>query len=191
MIKLRAATQIYKMLIQPFLFEGMVAVDCTTGNGHDTLFLAQQAGVSGRVYGFDVQASAIESTKVKINDYISDGNTCAPVELFHTGHENLELSITEEVDVVVYNLGYLPRHDKSITTMTASTIQSVKQAMAKLKNGGVISIIAYPGHAEGANELNGLTEFLSNINQKEFDVLKSEFINQQNTPPVLIMIEKR
>ncbi len=43
------------MLVGPFVFEGMTAVDCTVGNGHDTLFLAEAAGPGGRVYGFDVQ----------------------------------------------------------------------------------------------------------------------------------------
>ena len=157
------------------------------GNGHDTLFLAKEAGISGKVYGFDVQASALEATEKRLKAH----DDIAPFELFHTGHENLEASINEEVDIVVYNLGYLPRHDKSITTMTETTLESVKQAMKIIKPGGVVSVIAYPGHDEGANELAGLSEFLKDIDQNEFDILRSEFINQKNRPPILFLIEKR
>lgn len=199
--KLKTATQIFKMLIEPFIFEGMTAVDCTVGNGHDTLFLAKEAGQGGHVYGFDVQASAIEATKQRLEEArnkleetkqrASSQDILAEVTLFHKGHENLNACIKEEVDIVVYNLGYLPRHDKSITTMTTTTIESVKQAMSLIKPGGVVSVIAYPGHEEGANELAGLTELLKNIDQNEFDVLKSEFINQMNRPPILFLIEKR
>jgi len=185
--KLKTATQIFKMLITPFLHDGMTAVDCTVGNGHDTLFLAEQAGQGGKVYGFDVQASAIEATQKKINEHVG----IAPVELFLKGHENLKACVDEPVDLVVYNLGYLPRHDKSITTMTDTTLESVKQAMEIIKPGGVVSVIAYPGHDEGANELAGLSKFLREIDQTEFDVLKSEFINQKNRPPILFLIEKR
>ncbi|WP_430886457.1 class I SAM-dependent methyltransferase [Fusibacter sp. JL216-2] len=185
--KLKTATQIFKMLVGPFVFEGMTAVDCTVGNGHDTLFLAEAAGPGGRVYGFDVQASAIESTKKRVEDH----DNISEVTLFHKGHEKLKECIHEDVDIVVYNLGYLPRHDKSITTMTETTIESVKQAMSIIKPGGLVSIIAYPGHEEGANELAGLSELLKNIDQNNFDVLKSEFINQKNRPPILFLIEKR
>lgn len=185
--KLKTATQIFKMLIEPFVFEGMVAVDCTVGNGHDTLFLAKEAGVNGKVYGFDVQQSAIAAT----NKRLSEHDDIAPADLFHTGHENLEENVNEGVDIVVYNLGYLPRHDKSITTMTKTTLESVKQAMRIIKPGGVVSVIAYPGHDEGANELAGLTAFLKDVDQTEFDILRSEFINQKNRPPILFLIEKR
>lgn len=185
--KLKTATQIFKMLIDPFLYKGMIAVDCTVGNGHDTLFLAKEAGTEGKVYGFDVQASAIEATKKRLSDH----DDIAPVEIFHAGHENLEAHIDEALDIVVYNLGYLPRHDKSITTMTQTTLESVKQAMKMIKPGGVVSVIAYPGHDEGANELAGLSEFLKDIDQAEFDILRSEFINQKNRPPILFLIEKR
>ena len=42
---------------------GDTVVDATMGNGHDTLFLAEQVGAEGRVYAFDIQESALESTR--------------------------------------------------------------------------------------------------------------------------------
>lgn len=42
---------------------GDTVVDATMGNGHDTLFLAGQVGPEGHVCAFDIQESALESTR--------------------------------------------------------------------------------------------------------------------------------
>ena len=45
---------------------GDCVIDCTVGNGYDTLFLAKNVGLKGKVYGFDIQDTAIKSTKEKL-----------------------------------------------------------------------------------------------------------------------------
>lgn len=52
-------------------------------------------------------------------------------------------------------------------------------------------MVFYPGHKSGLEEANIIGEYLKDLNQKEFDVLKYEFINQVNNPPFLIAIKKR
>ena len=52
-------------LIKEVLHAGAIAIDATVGNGHDTLFLVEQVSPSGKVFGFDIQAAAIESTHQK------------------------------------------------------------------------------------------------------------------------------
>ena len=42
---------------------GDVVVDATVGNGFDTVFLAQQVGENGLVYGFDIQIQAIQEVR--------------------------------------------------------------------------------------------------------------------------------
>ena len=42
-----------------------VGVDFTMGNGHDTLFLAEQCA---KVYAFDIQPEALENTKKRLGD---------------------------------------------------------------------------------------------------------------------------
>ena len=42
---------------------GDTVVDATMGNGHDTLFLAELVGPEGHVCAFDIQESALESTR--------------------------------------------------------------------------------------------------------------------------------
>lgn len=52
-------------------------------------------------------------------------------------------------------------------------------------------MVFYPGHKSGLEEANIIGEYLKDLNQKEFDVLKYEFINQVNNPHFLIAIKKR
>ena len=53
-------------LIRDILRPGDIAIDATIGNGHDTVFLVEQVGSSGRVFGFDIQQSAIDTTWAKV-----------------------------------------------------------------------------------------------------------------------------
>lgn len=46
-------------LLRKALPEGGNALDGTAGNGHDTLFLAQTAGIRGKVWAFDIQPQAL------------------------------------------------------------------------------------------------------------------------------------
>jgi ubiquinone/menaquinone biosynthesis C-methylase UbiE len=62
-----------------------MAIDATVGNGHDTLFLAQCVGERGHVYGFDIQASALESAKTRL----LEAQAATQVTLLQQGHENM------------------------------------------------------------------------------------------------------
>src|SRR5690606_8250875 len=55
-----------KQLIRQALQPGNAAVDATVGNGHDTLFLAETVGAAGRVYGFDIQAEALQAARRRL-----------------------------------------------------------------------------------------------------------------------------
>jgi len=66
---------------------GDLALDLTTGNGHDTLLLAKSVGEKGKVIGFDIQARAIELTK----DRLSQAGLLQRVELINEGHEELAI----------------------------------------------------------------------------------------------------
>ena len=54
--------ELHKLFILRHLKEGDIAVDFTMGNGYDTEFLSRTVGERGRVYAFDIQAQAVEST---------------------------------------------------------------------------------------------------------------------------------
>lgn len=55
-------------LLQQTLPEGGNALDGTAGNGHDTLFLAQTAGILGKVWAFDIQPQALSRTRCRLKE---------------------------------------------------------------------------------------------------------------------------
>ena len=55
-----------KSFILAHLGEGDTAADFTMGNGHDTEFLSKTVGPDGKVYAFDIKASAVESTRANL-----------------------------------------------------------------------------------------------------------------------------
>ena len=95
------------------------------------------------------------------------------------------------IDCVMYNLGYLPKGDKSIHTISTDTLESLKKVLKLMNKDGIISICFYPGFPSGKEESILLDNYLRTIDQKEFDVLKYNFINQVNDPPYLVLIRKR
>lgn len=157
-----------------------VAVDATCGNGFDTLFLAKYFD---EVYAFDIQEKAINNTKEICKDFKN-------IHYILDSHENINKYVTT-VDCVVFNLGYLPKGDKSLTTKEESTLSAVIKGLNLLTDHGVITIMVYEGHEEGFKEAKRLKEELPKINQKEYDVVKYEFVNQINYPPYLYIIQKR
>ncbi|NLK44660.1 MAG: methyltransferase domain-containing protein [Tissierellia bacterium] len=178
--------KISKEFMLNFVKQGQVVLDCTVGNGNDTLILAKCVGHTGKVYGFDIQKEAIERTKEKLDCE----NLGKHVILILDGHENIDIYIKEELDFVIYNLGYLPRGDKSIITKKETTLISLEKALGLLKENGVLLITCYIGHEGGLEEKNAVETFLTSLDQGKYNVLKHEFINQQNKPPILFIIEK-
>ncbi|URZ04275.1 class I SAM-dependent methyltransferase [Clostridium felsineum] len=162
-------------------------VDCTMGNGNDTEFLCELVGESGKVYAFDIQEKAILNTKAKLE---ATGNL-KRTSLIKDGHENLDKYIFENINAAVFNLGYLPGQDHYITTKCKTTLKAVEKLLRLVAKKGIIVLNIYHGHQEGKLEKNALYEFCSNLNQKEYNVFRTEFINQVNCPPELIVIEKR
>jgi len=181
------AVNFVKETIKKTLKEDSIVIDATMGNGHDTLFLRKQLNDDGFIYGFDIQKAAIERTK----DRLVQNNCYDHVKLIHDSHENFKKYIEAPVDLILYNLGYLPKGDKSITTESDQTLKSVKEGMGLLRSGGVIIITVYPGHLPGALELEVLSDYLKTINQKKYAVMKVDFFNYKNKPPVVFMIERR
>ena len=60
-------------LIKDALHQGDIAIDATVGNGHDTVFLVDRVYPSGKVFGFDNQQAAIDSTWLKVESHCMAG----------------------------------------------------------------------------------------------------------------------
>lgn len=180
----------YKILAKDYLKPGMTAIDATCGNGNDSLFLKQCITKSGKLYALDIQKEAIEQTRnlLSLNGY--EESECLIIK--QCSHEVFDfLEPDEQVDLVIYNLGYLPKGDKKMTTHFETTLKSINSAMTCIKQGGLIFILCYRGHAEGEEEFHHIESFLTQQSQREFDVLKMAFINQQNKPPVMWIVERK
>lgn len=184
--KIYNVVPIVRRLMKDYVKPGDMALDCTIGNGNDTLLLAKLVGPMGRVYGFDIQEKAIENTKKLLKDECGIDN----IILIKDSHEYIDKYINENLDFIIYNLGYLPGGDKNIKTCASSTVKSIKKSLKLLRENGIICVTVYPGHNGGRDEKLAIDDLFSGLDQRYFNVLKHEFINQKNNPPILYVLEK-
>ncbi|MBQ6506097.1 MAG: hypothetical protein IJI08_02085, partial [Clostridia bacterium] len=155
--ELKSARYLAAEMLRAVLLPGDRAIDATMGNGHDTALLGSLVGPEGRVYAFDVQPAALEATRRRLAEEGSAGQA----ELFLLGHEHMREAVGEPVKAIVFNLGWLPGGDHRITTLTATTLPAIQQALALLLPMGVLVICVYPGHPEGEREQEMVTRLLS------------------------------
>ncbi len=186
-MNLGGAREWARALVESAVSEGAKVIDATMGNGHDTLWLSNLVGDTGMVYAFDVQEEAVLNTKNRLEE----AGVLSRAQLFLKGHENIGLTVRCMVDAAVFNLGWLPGHEKSVRTRKETTLSAVNQALSMLKTGGILTICVYPGHEEGDEELNALTEWAEGLNEKVFDAVIFRYANISKKPPVLIAVTKR
>jgi len=175
-----------KQFLSAHIKEGICAVDFTMGNGHDTLFLSKAIGENGKLYAFDIQDQALENTRKRLQDSGCYEN----YTLIKASHSLVKDYVKTKIDVGVFNLGYLPGGDKSITTLRETTIPAVDAAIELLNDDGIILIAVYPGHSEGEKEGKLLTERLSLLDRKQICVSRFTILNSP-TSPYFIAIEKK
>ena len=130
--------------LEEALFDGAFAIDCTIGNGYDTLFLAHRVGPNGKVLGFDVQEAAIASTR----EMLELAGLMDRVSLILDCHSQLEkyLPASAIIHGAMFNLGYLPRGSQEIITHSQTTIPAVAAVIRHLIPGGRLTVLAYRGH---------------------------------------------
>jgi predicted methyltransferase len=173
--------------IQP----GDCVVDATAGNGHDTLFLARLVGPGGRVFAFDVQEAAIASTR----DRLRGGNVEGWCELIHAGHELMAERLPAEMEGVLagvmFNLGWLPGHDKACITHPESTLKAISTALAWLRPTGILSVVVYPGHEGGAAEAAMVADWASVLPSYTHEVRHYRPANRAGRSPESWLIRVR
>lgn len=173
-------------LLKQLINEGDTVVDATMGNGHDTLLLSQLVGTHGKVYSFDIQQAAITATQQKLKQNQQLDNTI----LIHDSHSRIQHYVKHDIKLAIFNLGYLPKGDHQITTTFNTTQQALEQLFPLLLPQGVIILVVYSGHDHGL-ESQALFEYAQQLDQQLYNVLHYRFINQRNTPPQVIVIEKK
>ncbi|MGI6629182.1 MAG: class I SAM-dependent methyltransferase [Bacillota bacterium] len=166
--------------------EGSMVIDATAGNGHDTLFLANLVGPSGKVYAFDIQEKALETTKALLAAHGLEER----VQLIHNGHEKMDKYVPQKVHAVLFNLGYLPGGDRNIITYPDTTVQALNKSIHLLVPGGVLAIVVYWGHPGGGEEKEAVEEWMGQLSPAEYDLMKITFPNK-NKAPYLIGVQKK
>lgn len=158
-------------------------VDATLGNGNDTYSILKYT--DAHVTAFDIQEMAIESSLEKLKNFSRDR-----YNLILDSHSNMDRYLKDSPDLIVFNTGYLPGSDKKIITVGQTLTKALEISVEALKPSGVIFFAQYIGH-EGSFEESEITDaFFKNLCQKKFRVLKNEFYNQINNPPIVYLAEK-
>ncbi len=185
--ELRSARYLAADILQKAVLPGDAVVDATMGNGHDTLFLCNLVGETGRVYAFDVQAQAVENTKKRLEE----AGVLSRAALFCLGHQHMAEKVRSPISAAVFNLGWLPGGDHTVTTHWETTRQAVESALSLLKPLGVLVICAYPGHSEGSRERTALVDYLSALPPQRFNALHQRFLNAGPGAPECFAVQKQ
>jgi SAM-dependent methyltransferase len=170
---LETARLFWKELLKP----DDTVIDATCGNGKDTAYLAELV-LQGKVISLDIQEAALSQARQIASHPHVDFRL----------QSHADLPLLEGVKLVVYNLGYLPGGDKSITTMTSSTVASLGKATGLIIPGGAVSITCYPGHPEGALEAKAVAEWTYQLNSSQWDVVHHQW---RPGSPTLFLIQKK
>ena len=175
-----------KQFILTHLKEGDIAIDFTMGNGHDTEFLSKTVGENGHVYAFDIQSQAVASTAKNLAAAGCPQN----YTLIRDSHHNVCNYVRGPIKAGMFNLGYLPGGDKSITTMRETTLPAIEAAISLLGQDGILLIAVYPGHAEGEEEGKMITEYLATLSRYQMCCTQIRILNSP-TSPFFMLVETR
>ena len=175
--------------ISALLLPGDIAIDATLGNGHDALFLMKLVAPTGLVFGFDIQLAALAATQA--NSASATGLT-----LIHASHalmaENIPMQYHGNIKAIMFNLGYLPGGDKSIITQTESTLCALNAATALLAADGIMTIMAYPGHAGGDLETEQIKHWCEQLDNSHFNYqICYSTVTSANAPRLFILRKTR
>ena len=183
-------TEQAQTLVREVVNPGESVIDATAGNGHDTAFLAGLVGSHGQVFGFDVQSAALQRTSTRLADVGYDN-----VTLHQRSHVEMKELVPENshgsVAAVMFNLGYLPGGDHEVTTETESSLAALRIALQLVRSGGVITVLAYPGHAGGNDETGSVQRLIEELPDADFETSVRRSATASETAPMLFVIVRR
>jgi precorrin-6B methylase 2 len=170
---------------------GDLAIDATAGNGFDAEKMAQLVGPTGRMIAIDIQADAIAITKQRL----SAAGLLPQCELHVADHaytlRSLLSKYAGQTSAITFNLGYLPKGDKSIRTQSESTLAALEASSELLKPGGRLLITAYRGHDGGQDEASIVAQWMQRVEGFGWTVESHEpIINSPRVPPILWVAQR-
>ncbi len=191
-----------------------LAVDATAGNGHDTLFLAENVGPRGRVLAFDVQERALAAASARLREagllgrvlfvaaghetlggYLPQGGTQSGARTGPQDGPPVRKTVADAVtdalvDAAMFNLGFLPGSDKAVVTRPESTLAALRVLETRLRAGGVVSVHCYAGHPGGAEEADAVERWARALPWEGWRVLRLGFANKTRNPEISLLAER-
>ena len=180
-------TELAMSVTLAYIGRGDTVVDATCGSGQDTLALSRAVGETGKVYGFDIQKKALLLTEARLHSH-----GCSNVHLLMKSFAEMGEHVPEEsAAAVVFNLGYLPGGDHSITTTADETLRGLECALKAIRRGGIVTVVLYDGHEAGAAEKQRVIEWAEGLDSKRYHAAFVSLINQANNPPEILWVTKK
>jgi predicted O-methyltransferase YrrM len=165
---------------------GDTAVDATTGNGHDTLFLADLVGKNGKVWAFDIQPEAVKSA----TDRLEQTGMTSRVEFISDGHEHAPdyLPMPCNLAAVMFNLGFLPGSQKRNATCAQTTLAACQALLPLVRASGVMTIHCYTGHPGGKDETDSVINWAQNLPRNPWRVQMLCDVNKPKNSETLLLL---
>jgi predicted methyltransferase len=180
-------TTLARTLMREVIQPGDTVIDATAGNGHDTLFLAECVGPHGSVLAFDIQ----ENATIAAGERLDQAGLASRVRLYQTSHVHMASHAdADSVSAVMFNLGYLPGDDHLLTTEAAATLEALNIATSLLKPGGTLTIVCYPGHAEGATEAAAVETWITTLAPRGWRIARYSLLGTARPAPFLLVASK-
>ncbi|MBR5047567.1 MAG: class I SAM-dependent methyltransferase [Eubacterium sp.] len=175
--------------IRQLMPDPRLCVDATAGTGRDTLFLCRISPEEGKILAMDIQEEALTQARNRI----TEAGYKDKVRFICDGHQNMDRYLPDSpgVDLIMFNLGYLPGGDHSIATALPTTIEAVTKGLSLLKDGGLMTLMIYSGGDSGYEERDGLLPYLQSLDYRRYTVIQESFYNKPNTPPLPVYILKK
>ncbi len=183
---LRNAVEAAQYFLATALDQAGCVVDATVGNGRDVLFFCRHTKPDCRIWAFDIQPAAIQSSERLLKQH----GCLDRVRLIQADHARLAEYVEAPVNAAIFNLGYLPGQNHAVTTTPDSLAPALEGLLGILAPGGRIGIVAYPGHESGRKEVAFLESYLPRCPQRLYTITRLSFINQINHPAILYSISK-
>ena len=146
--------------ISDHITEGSIVLDLTSGNGHDSLYLAKTVGEQGKLFAVDIKKSNPGDKEL-----LSAENCLGQTRFILSCHTKFPDIIPRKSKEGKANAicqhGYLPKGDQQITTKPETTIAGISYAYEWLAPEGVMTIIAYRGALRRTKENLAVSKLIS------------------------------
>lgn len=166
---------------------GDVCIDATAGNGNDTEFLCRLTGDGGSVLAFDIQQAAVDATSLRLK---KNGLSHIGKAILDSHVHMDQYAAPQSVNCIVFNFGYLPGGDHSLSTKPDTSIAAIEAGLTLLVKGGLMSLCIYSGGDSGFEERDALLSYLRTLDSRRYMVVLSDYYNRPNHPPIPVLILK-